>query len=196
MHDRAEGANGVRKVVLGLGNPGERYLRNRHNAGFLAVDALAQEAGSTWTTHYLSRVCVLEISGLPVLLAKPLTYMNRSGEAVHALLDDLDRGAEDLLLLYDDLDLPLGRIRIRQKGSAGGHRGIESVMAAVETEQIMRIRMGIGEEGMTGDTRDFVLSDFPPERKKELDEMIQKAGDAVKSILTDGVSKSMTIFNA
>lgn len=196
MHDRSEGASEVRKVVVGLGNPGERYLRNRHNAGFLAVDALAGEAGGTWSTRFLSRVCTLEISGSPVLLAKPLTYMNRSGEAVHVLLDGLDRSTKDLLLLYDDLDLPLGRIRIRQKGSAGGHRGMESIIAALETERIMRIRMGIGEERMIGDTKDYVLSDFPPEKQKELEEMIQKAGDAVKSIFRDGVSKSMTIFNA
>jgi PTH1 family peptidyl-tRNA hydrolase len=196
MPDRSEGARDVRKIIVGLGNPGERYLWNRHNAGFLALDALAGEAGGRWSERFLSRVCMLEICGRPVLLAKPMTYMNRSGDAVLAILDDLDRDAEDLLLLYDDLDLPFGRIRIRQKGSAGGHRGIESVIAALATEKIMRIRMGIGEERMTGDTKDFVLSDFPPEKQKELDEMIQKAGDAVKSILGDGVSKSMTIFNA
>ena len=123
MHDRPEGARDVQKIIVGLGNPGERYLWNRHNAGFLALDALAGEAGGRWSERFLSRICTVEICGLPVLMAKPLTYMNRSGNAVHALLDDLDREAEDLLLLYDDLALPLG-------GSEYGRRVPPEVIGA------------------------------------------------------------------
>lgn len=122
--------------------------------------------------------------------------MNCSGEAVHALMDGLKRSTDGLLLIYDDLDLPLGRIRIRRRGSSGGHRGVESILRIFQTQEIMRIRMGIGEENTSGDARDFVLSDFPPGKQTELNGMIQKAGDAVKSILRDGISKSMTIFNA
>jgi PTH1 family peptidyl-tRNA hydrolase len=186
----------IAAVIVGLGNPGERYSRNRHNVGFLTVDALARQGTGIWVAYRLSRVCRIEIDGCPVLLAKPRTYMNCSGEAVHALMGGLKRSVESLLLIYDDLDLPLGRIRIRRRGSSGGHRGVESILRIFQTQEIMRIRMGIGEEDTSGDTKDFVLSDFPPEKQAELNGMIQKAGDAVKSILRDGISKSMTFFNA
>ena len=196
MHDDHETECDIDAVVFGLGNPGDRYRSNRHNVGSMAVDALAWEEGGKWSTHMFSRICRIEINSRPVLLAKSLTYMNLSGEAVYSLMTDLKCGIERLLLVYDDLALPLGRIRIRRKGSSGGHRGLESVLETFETEEIMRIRMGIGEEDIPGDTKDFVLSDFPPEKQTELDEMIKKAGDAVYSILRDGISKSMTIFNA
>lgn len=100
------------------------------------------------------------------------------------------------MIVYDDLDLPLGRIRIRQRGSTGGHRGLESILKIFKTEEIMRLRMGIGEEQIPDDPIDFVLSNFPPEKQAELDGMIIKTGDAVKSILIEGISKSMTLFNA
>ena len=196
MPDSFEVGQHIGTVIVGLGNPGKRYHSNRHNIGFLTVDALALQGTGSWSTYLLSRVCRVEINSRPVLLAKSTTYMNHSGKAVHTLMTGLKRNTEDLLLIYDDLDLPLGRIRIRQRGSSGGHRGVESILNMFQTDEIMRIRMGIGEEQKAGDTRDFVLSDFPPEKQTELDEMIQKAGDAVKSILVDGVSKSMTIFNA
>lgn len=186
----------VAKVIVGLGNPGDQYARNRHNAGFMAVEALAREASSDWSADVLSRTSRAEISGCRVLLAKPSTYMNYSGKAVHVLLSALRRTPEDLLLVVDDLSLPFGRIRIRERGSAGGHNGLESVLTILGTDEILRVRMGIGEENMPEDKADFVLSDFPPEQKTELSEMIMKAGDAVKSILRDGVSKTMTIFNA
>ena len=184
------------RIIVGLGNPGQRYESNRHNVGFLAVDALAREANNPWSTCLSSLVCKVGISGHPALLVKPLTYMNRSGGAVHALLTALNRGPENLILVYDDLNLPLGRIRIRRRGSAGGHRGIESILEVFGTEEIMRVRLGIGEEQMPEDKKDFVLSDFPPGKRTELDGMITKAGNAVKSILENGVSKSMTTFNA
>ncbi len=196
MYDDPEMECNVDAVVFGLGNPGARYRSNRHNLGFMTVDALAREEGGRWSTHMFSSICRIEMNSRPVLLAKSLTYMNLSGEAVYSLMTGLQCGAEKLLLVYDDLALPFGRIRIRRKGSSGGHRGVESVLAALETEEIMRIRIGIGEEEMPEDTKDFVLSDFPPEKQTELNEMIHKAGDAVHSILQDGVSRSMTIFNA
>jgi len=184
------------KIIVGLGNPGQQYRANRHNAGFLAVNALANRADSAWSTFLLSRICKVVIAGHPVMLVKPLTYMNQSGKAVHALMTALNRGPEDLILIYDDLDLLLGRIRSHRKGSAGGHRGLESVLDILCTQEILRVRLGIGEEQMPDEKMDFVLSDFPPEEQTELDGMIIKAGDAVRSILENGVSKSMTIFNA
>jgi peptidyl-tRNA hydrolase, PTH1 family len=190
------GTDALAQVIIGLGNPGERYARTRHNAGFMVLEALAREASGSWSAFLLSRTCRVEIGGRRVLLVEPLTYMNHSGKAVHVLLSALGRPVQDLLLVIDDLSLPLGRIRIRERGSAGGHHGLESVLNALNTDEVVRIRMGIGEEQMPQDKADFVLSDFPPEKKIELDNMIIKAGNAVKSILSDGVAKTMAIFNA
>ncbi|MBN1570511.1 MAG: aminoacyl-tRNA hydrolase [Acidobacteria bacterium] len=184
------------RIIIGLGNPGEQYARNRHNIGFMVVESLARKAGGLWARYQLSRVCRIEISGCPVLLAEPLTYMNRSGKAVDALLSTFQRKPQDLLLVVDDLNLPFGRIRIRERGTAGGHHGLESILNILETDEVVRVRMGIGEEQIPGDKSDFVLSDFPQQKQAELDGMILKAGNAIKSILSDGVSKTMAIFNA
>lgn len=189
-------SEGLTKVIVGLGNPGEQYARNRHNVGFMALEALAREASANWSTYLLSRACRIEIRGCQVLLAEPLTYMNHSGKAVHVLLSALQRNPQDLLLVVDDLNLPLGRIRVRERGTAGGHHGLESILDVLNTDEIVRVRMGIGEEQMPEDKSDFVLSDFPPEKQAELDDMITRTGNAVKSILSDGVAKTMAIFNA
>jgi PTH1 family peptidyl-tRNA hydrolase len=187
---------GLAKVIVGLGNPGNSYEQNRHNVGFMAAEALAREGSGIWSSDLLSRTCRMDIGHYPVLLVQPLTFMNRSGEVVHVLLSALHRAPQDLLLLVDDLNLPFGRIRIRERGSAGGHRGLESILTALETDEIVRIRMGIGEGGIPEDKSEFVLADFPPGKQKDLDEMIINAGNAVKSILSNGVSKTMAIFNA
>ena len=184
------------KIIVGLGNPGRKYARTRHNIGFMAVEALAREAYGKWTPFMLSRVCRADISGLPVLLVEPLTYMNNSGKAVHALLSSLHRKARDLLLMLDDFNLPFGRIRIRERGSDGGHHGLESIQNLLKTDEILRVRMGVGEERMPEDRIDFVLSEFPKDKEAGLEEMIIKSGNAVKSLLSNGVSKTMAIFNA
>jgi len=184
------------RIIVGLGNPGEQYARNRHNAGFMALEDLARKSGGSWSVRLLSRICWIEIGGSPVLLAEPLTYMNHSGKAVHALLSAFQRGPQDLLLVVDDLNLPFGRIRVRERGSAGGHHGLESVLNVLNTDEIVRVRMGIGEEQMPEDKAEFVLSDFAQQKQAELDDMILKAGNAMKSILSNGVSTTMAIFNA
>jgi PTH1 family peptidyl-tRNA hydrolase len=184
------------KIIIGLGNPGEQYARNRHNIGFMVLDALAREAGGKWSRYQFFRGCRIEIGGYPVFLAEPLTYMNESGKAVDALLSTLQRKSQDLLLVVDDLNLPFGRIRIRERGTAGGHHGLESILNILETDEIVRVRMGIGEEQMPEDRAEFVLSDFPQQKHAELDSMILKAGNAIRSILSDGVSKTMANFNA
>lgn len=184
------------KIIIGLGNPGRQYARNRHNIGFMVLEALVREAGGKWSTDMLSRTCRTAIGSYPVLFAEPLTYMNHSGRAAHALLSTFQRKPQDLLLVIDDLNLPFGRIRIRERGSAGGHHGLESILTILQTDEIVRVRIGIGEEQMPEDKTGFVLSDFPQQKQTELDDMILKAGNAVKSILSDGVSKTMAIFNA
>jgi peptidyl-tRNA hydrolase, PTH1 family len=184
------------KVIVGLGNPGKRYAGNRHNVGFMVLESLALEATGNWRNHSLCRTCRIQLSGCQVLLAEPLTYMNQSGKAVGDLLSALRRNPQDIMLIVDDLNLPFGRIRIRERGTAGGHHGLESILTALNTEDVLRIRMGIGEEQMPEEKAEFVLSDFPSGKQSELDDMVIKAGNAVKSILSDGVAKTMAIFNA
>lgn len=184
------------RIIIGLGNPGRRYARSRHNIGFMVLEAIARKAGGQWSATSLSRTCRIDLGSHPVLLVEPLTYMNRSGVAVHILLSNLQRKPQDLLLVVDDLNLPFGRIRVRERGTAGGHHGLESILNILETDEVVRVRLGIGEEQMPGDKADFVLSDFPQQKQTELDALILKAGDAIQSILNEGVSKTMAIFNA
>ena len=140
-------------------------------------------------------VCRSRIAEQPVLLAKPLTYMNLSGQAVGLLLQKYPVGIEGLIVALDDLNLPFGRIRIRQRGSAGGHRGLESILGVVGSEEVIRVRLGIGEEGLPDDVSEFVLAEFPQAREVELREMILRAGDALKTILAQGAAKAMSVFN-
>jgi len=162
----------------------------------MVLERLAREASGHWSPYLLSRTCQVEIGGRRILLVEPLTYMNQSGRAVCILLSALRRSTQDLWLVVDDLNLPFGRIRIRERGTAGGHHGLESIFTALNTNEIGRIRMGIGEEQMPQDKVDFVLSDFPQEKQAELENTIVKTGNAIKSILSDGVAKTMAIFNA
>jgi PTH1 family peptidyl-tRNA hydrolase len=184
------------RIIVGLGNPGDRYAGTRHNIGFMVLEALAREAGGSWSSHQLSRVCRIRIGGCPVLLAEPMTYMNHSGRAVESLISTLNRKPEDLVLIVDDLNLPFGRIRVRARGSAGGHHGLESILTVLHSDEVVRIRIGIGEEQMPEDKAAFVLSDFAQEMRAELDDVILRAGNAIQSMLNDGISKTMAIFNA
>ncbi|MBN2339575.1 MAG: aminoacyl-tRNA hydrolase [Acidobacteria bacterium] len=184
------------RIVLGLGNPGASYARNRHNVGFMVLDALARKSGARWSERGVARTCRTEIGGRRVLLAEPLTYMNRSGRAARMLLEALGLGPGDLIVVLDDLSLPLGRLRVRARGSAGGHHGLESVLELAGTDDIVRVRLGIAEERMPEDKAGFVLSDFSAGQAAELEEMISKAGNAVKSILSEGVARTMALYNA
>jgi PTH1 family peptidyl-tRNA hydrolase len=184
-------------LIVGLGNPGDQYARTRHNIGFMTVDALAREAGvKHWSNECRSLVCRPVIAGRPVILAKPLTYMNLSGLAIQMLLSENRLELKDAVLIVDDFNLPFGRIRLRSGGSAGGHHGLESVIRALATEEFLRIRLGVGEDDAPDDRAEFVLSDFPPERGMELSEMIHRAGEAVKMLLSDGAARAMSVFNA
>ncbi len=184
------------KLVFGLGNPGEKYSGNRHNAGYMVVDRLAAEfAAGAWQRQCQSLVCRFRFGDASVVLAKPLTFMNRSGEALGCLIGEYRLAAEDVILILDDFNLPFGRLRIRMRGSAGGHNGLESVIRALGTQEVIRVRLGIGEESMPDDKAGFVLEDFRPEQNNELKEMITRAGDAVKTILSGGVAEAMSLFN-
>lgn len=184
----------VSSLVVGLGNPGERYLRTRHNAGYLAVEKLAGN-GVRFVREGPALVLAVEIEGCRVLVAKPLTWMNASGAAVRVLLERYRMAPEQLIVVLDDFSLPFGRIRIRARGSAGGHRGLESVIAALGTDAFARVRIGIGEDLMPADRSEFVLMDWPPERQEAVEATIARSADAVRSILRIGVEKAMAQYN-
>ncbi len=185
------------RLIVGLGNPGARYERTRHNAGYMVIDELAREArAGAWSTRCQASVCTSEIAGRQVLLAKPLTFMNASGRAFRLLLDEYGVEPGAALVVLDDLNLLLGRIRIRERGSSGGHHGLESIARELGSDEIVRVRLGIGQETMPEDKAEFVLSDFPAESTAEVNEMIARAAQAVRTIVTDGLSRAMSLFNA
>lgn len=185
------------KLVIGLGNPGKKYERSRHNIGFLIVDHLASETG----IKIKARRCDALIGewssgGKRIILAKPQLYMNRSGEPVKALLRELRGGPEDIIVVYDDLDLPFGRIRIRTRGSAGGHRGVASIIASLAGAAFDRVRVGVGRPPPGMDPADYVLDPFSAEEAAELEDVIARAAAAVACVLQDGSQKAMAQFNA
>jgi len=183
------------RLVVGLGNPGEEYAHTLHNLGFLVVDRLAEQ-NSIRVNRRDSRalVGVGEIGGQTVMLAKPQTFMNLSGTAVAPLMEKHELKPEDLVLVYDELDLPWTGLRIKPKGSSANHNGVESVIRSLWTKDFARVRLGI-HPGHPIDGADFVLSSFKRQQEKELDELLGHAAEAVSSIIAEGVEKAMTKFN-
>ena len=184
------------KLVVGLGNPGKKYGRTRHNLGFLVVDHIARQ-NQVAIKKKLCDALVGEWSkdGKRILLIQPQTYMNRSGESIKALLDDLRLTPADLVVIHDDLDLAFGRIRIRPGGGAGGHRGVLSIMENLGGPQFYRVRIGIGRPPDGVDAVDFVLEPFLPQEVERLDELVSRASDAVVSLLREGGQRAMEQFN-
>jgi peptidyl-tRNA hydrolase, PTH1 family len=186
----------VVKLVVGLGNPGKKYERARHNLGFLVVDHIARQNQVT-IKKKLCDALVGEWSndGERILLVKPQTYMNRSGESIKALLDYFRLTAGDLAVIHDDLDLAFGRIRIRPGGGAGGHRGVLSIMESLAGAPFYRVRVGIGRPPDGVDAVDFVLESFLSQEVQQLDELVSRASDAVVSLLREGGQRAMEQFN-
>lgn len=185
------------KLILGLGNPGKEHERNRHNLGFLVVDRVAaQKKIPINKKKYKSRLGDGLVDGERVMLVKPQTFMNRSGEAVRDLLRYLPVAAGDMVVVHDDLDLPFGRIRIRPRGGAAGHRGVLSVLEALGEEGLNRVRIGIGRPPAGGvDPMDYVLQDFTAEERAKLEEVVSRAAQAVACLLEEGLQKAMEKFN-
>ena len=182
--------------MLGLGNPGAEYAHTRHNVGFDVVDKLAGRHRFRLNLHRDHVHCGLgTIASTPVLLAKPMTYMNRSGEAARALLARYPLETPRLLVIVDDVALPPGRIRIRPSGSDGGHNGLSSIIASLGTQGFPRVRVGIGSPP-PGQMVEYVLSRFSPQEREMVDDAIHRAADAVEAILTEGVQTAMNRFNA
>lgn len=186
------------KLVVGLGNPGSRYASTRHNVGFRIVEALAQRQGlSLAAERFGGRFARGRLGDLDLALLQPLTWMNRSGDAVAEALRYLPVAdvAADLLVVTDDVDLPFGRLRLRPRGGAGGHRGLEHVIERLGHGDFPRLRFGIGRPEGEGDTRDWVLTPFSTEEAGLLAERIGLAADAVEAALSQGLEAAMNRFN-
>jgi len=183
-------------LVAGLGNPGEEYALSPHNLGFLVVDRLAEQFGIRVTRKDSKALVGLgEIDGCEVMLAKPQTFMNLSGGSLALLMGKHQIDVQNLMVVYDELDLPWMELRIKPKGSAAGHNGMKSVIQGLKTSDIVRVRLGIhpGREIASG--AEFVLAPFKRSQMKELDDFVGRAADAVRSITAEGVEKAMTKFN-
>jgi len=187
------------KIVVGLGNPGFKYEFTRHNIGFRIVDSLAQDIEIEFkkVKSYYSLISRGMINNHKVILIKPQTFMNLSGRAVSKIVSYYKISLRDLLIVYDDLNLELGQIRIRKKGSAGGHKGIESIMQYLHSEDIPRLRIGIGNPSVNFnfDCVSYVLSNFNDDEEDRIKETIKLSTKAIKTVIEDGFEKSMRKYN-
>ena len=183
------------KLIVGLGNPGREHGRNRHNVGFQCVDRLARAHGLPFEQRQArAKLAIGTIAGVPVVLAKPQTYMNLSGQAVSGLLRWYKLPLSDLLVIYDDLDLPLGTIRLRPSGSAAGHKGMRSIIEHLQTDEFPRLRLGIGRPA-DGDEVAYVLANFTPAELTVLADVFARALAAIECLLTEGLVAAMNRFN-
>ncbi|MBN2075463.1 MAG: aminoacyl-tRNA hydrolase [Dehalococcoidales bacterium] len=193
------------KLIVGLGNPGRRYERTRHNLGFLCVNRLARECNIKMSkSQGKARTGKGRIAGNEVLLARPQTYMNLSGESVKLLLNKTRTETDELIVIHDDLDLPVGKIRIRFGGGSGGHRGINSIFQETGSRDFYRVRIGIGKpprfkdnvEIQEDDMIDYVLSNFTSDEKKVIEKTIPLASEAVISLIAEGLTTTMNKYNS
>jgi len=184
------------KIIAGLGNPGREYEGTRHNLGFRVADGLVERWGWSYDgSDFESVFGAGEFSGERCVVLKPLTYVNLSGRAVSAALKYFDCPLDNLLVICDDLNLPLGKLRLRRKGGSGGHKGLQSIIETLGSEEFHRLRIGIGDD-VGDDAREFVLSPFTEEEEEIIVESVRRACDAVEAWLTRGIDYAMNIFNA
>ncbi len=183
-------------VIAGLGNPGRSYKDTRHNAGFMALDALSQKTGiKIWGMRFRARTGSGKARGRKLFLLKPRTFMNLSGESVAASLRGLSKTPSDLIVMHDDLDLPAGGIRVKRKGGAGGHKGVGSIIESLGTDEFARVRIGIGKPGPGDDPVEYVLSPFDYEQLPLIIEAVDKGAAAALAVVTRGVDAAMNEFN-
>lgn len=187
------------QLLVGLGNPEPKYDRTRHNIGFAAVDRLANHWGGTWKEQRKFQGLYTEVlapKGEAIKLLKPLTYMNLSGQSIRAVTDWYKLSPSEVLVIYDEMDLPLGKIRLRLSGSAGGHNGMKSTIAHLGTDKFPRLRIGIGKAEGNKDTVSHVLGKFAPSEATLLNAVLQLVTDAVEVSLQEGLEKAMNIYNS
>jgi peptidyl-tRNA hydrolase, PTH1 family len=184
------------KLVIGLGNPGEEYVGTRHNVGFDVVDIVARRCGASLThdRRLTARVGRGEVGGTEALLVEPLAYMNLSGPVVARIVRERELALSDLLVVVDDFHLPVAQLRVREKGSAGGHNGLKSLIASLATDVFARLRVGIG-EAPEGDAVDFVLTRFKPAERKAMDEGRELAANCVEDWCRLGTAAAMNRYN-
>lgn len=188
------------KLVVGLGNIGERYKSTRHNVGFMVVDSLAKKFNIKFQNKpkFEAQIAETEFENEKIILAKPTTFMNRSGDAVSKIAHFYKTSPQDLIIIYDDIDLPLGAIRIKQEGGPGTHNGMKSVVASLSTESIPRVRIGTETRLTTGaakSTTNFVLAAFSSKEKPIIKKSITSAAEAVLAVLEEGIDAAMQRFN-
>lgn len=183
------------KLIVGLGNPGTEYERTRHNVGWMVLDAFARKFRIDISKHEKSAMTGSgRVAGGSIMVAKPLTYMNLSGDAVRLLANAYLESTEDLMIVYDDIDLPVGRLRIRPNGSAGTHNGMRSIITTIATENFPRLRVGIGGPG-DAKLRDHVLDEFAAEEQPIVDRAIERAVDALVLFARGDLKRAMNQFN-
>jgi peptidyl-tRNA hydrolase, PTH1 family len=184
------------RLVVGLGNPGDRYRRTRHNVGFMVADVLAARSGVTrWREEGDAWTAEARVAGEEALLVKPATFMNRSGVAVERVLAARAADAADLVVVLDDAALDLGTLRVRERGSHGGHNGLRSLIEMLDSDEFARVRVGIRKGEPEGDLAEYVLSEFPEEDVLVVQEMVGLAGDAVECLVREGAGEAMNRFN-
>jgi PTH1 family peptidyl-tRNA hydrolase len=183
-------------LLVGLGNPGSQYARTRHNAGFMVLDAAAKKWGADWKAwQNLGDYAKVRVEGQDVFLLKPTTYMNESGRAVSSLARFYKIPPQNCVICYDDISLDTGKLRIRKNGSAGGQKGMKSVIEQLATQDIPRLRLGVGPKPERFDLANFVLSNFPKTEESLLQDALSRAVDALEVYLKDGLEKAMNRFN-
>lgn len=189
------------KLIAGLGNPGSGYAGSRHNVGFMCVNYYARKHGIAWDKKQSkARVGTGEVAGNRVVVARPQTYMNSSGDSVSLLVRKYKVDLADLIVVHDDLDLPLGKIRIRQDGGSGGHKGMNSIVASLDSPDFVRVRVGIGRPAGTegkdeSEVIDYVLSDFTPEEKAVIAQVVPRVTEAIDCLLSEGLTVAMNKYN-
>ena len=183
-------------LFVGLGNPGDRYAATRHNVGFMVLDRFAEQRRITLNKHkYDSLMGRTTIAGQAAVLLKPMTFMNLSGKAVLKAVRSFQLSPEQVFVAYDDIDLPLGRIRIRTQGSSAGHNGIKSITEALGSQSYSRMRVGVGRPPEHQDPADYVLEEFDPAEKEILENVINLSAEALFSVVHIGIEKTMNLFN-
>lgn len=186
----------IMKIIIGLGNPTREYQATRHNIGFDAITRLCDDYSIRLDSKEHKALCGRGyIAGEKVILAQPQTFMNLSGESVRELVDYYKLTNEDIIVIYDDIHLDVGQLRVRKKGSAGGHNGIKNIIAQLGTEEFMRIRVGVGEKPEKWDLVDYVLGRFPKEEEPVIREALERVSKACECIITDGIEAAMNRYN-
>lgn len=185
------------KLIVGLGNPGREYEMTRHNLGFMLVDRLFERAGGRrFRNESSAKIAEVMLAGNRVLLVKPQTFMNLSGDAVRPLIEHYGEADKaNLLVACDDVALPFGTIRVRARGSAGGQKGLKSIIERLGTQEFVRVRLGVKPDHPLDDLKSFVLSSIPRRDRAALEEMLDRAADAIEVVLTEGVERAMALFN-